>query len=98
MTTRRRYLVAYDIRDPKRLRRVHSAVRDHGERLQYSLYVCDLDAMEKIGLMAALNDEIKHTVDSVAFIDMGVATGVAHGPIEFMGTSLPLPDDGPLII
>ena len=37
--TRRRYLLAYDIADPKRLRRVCSLMEDHGERLQYSVFL-----------------------------------------------------------
>ena len=34
---RRRYLVAYDIADPVRLRRVCTLMEDHGDRLQYRL-------------------------------------------------------------
>jgi CRISPR-associated protein Cas2 len=35
---RRRFLVAYDIADPVRLRRVCAVMEDHGERLQYSIF------------------------------------------------------------
>ncbi len=40
-----RYLVAYEIRNPRRLRRVHRIVTDHGEPLQCSVFVCDLTAV-----------------------------------------------------
>ena len=39
---RRRYLMAYDVADPKRLRRICTLMEDHGERLQYSVFLCDL--------------------------------------------------------
>jgi CRISPR-associated protein Cas2 len=34
------WLVAYDIRDPKRLRKIASLCEDYGRRLQYSVFVC----------------------------------------------------------
>ena len=36
-------LVAYDIRDPARWRKVYKIVRGAGERVQYSLFRCRLD-------------------------------------------------------
>ena len=36
-------LVAYDIRDPKRWRKVYKIVRGAGEAVQYSLFRCRLD-------------------------------------------------------
>lgn len=98
MSDRRRWLVAYDIRDSKRLRKVYDVVRGHGERLQYSVFICDLDPMEKLGLMADLRDVMKQTEDSVALIDLGRVDRRGATAIEFMGTSLPLPTSGPLIV
>src|SRR4051794_37111107 len=43
---RRRYLMAYDFSDPKRLRRVCKVMEAYGERLQYSVFLCDLSDME----------------------------------------------------
>ena len=42
MSDRRWYIFSYDIRDPKRWRRVHKIVNGYGERLQYSLFRCHL--------------------------------------------------------
>ena len=36
------YLVAYDIADPSRLRRVAKACEDYGIRLEKSVFQCDL--------------------------------------------------------
>lgn len=96
-TGRRRWLVAYDIRDDARLRRVHDIVRSHGDRLQYSLFLCDLNTIEKLGLMSQLRLVLDHRADSVAFIDLGAA-GASGAKIEFMGASLPLPSPGPTIV
>ncbi len=35
------WLVAYDIADPRRLRRVHRAMREHGVPLQYSVFLVE---------------------------------------------------------
>jgi CRISPR-associated protein Cas2 len=42
MSVRGWYLVAYDIRDDRRLRRVAKLLEGRGERLQYSLFRCRL--------------------------------------------------------
>ncbi|GIW92989.1 MAG: CRISPR-associated endoribonuclease Cas2 [Pirellulaceae bacterium] len=44
------HLVSYDVRDPKRLRRVARVLEAYGERIQYSVFRCRLDrtAMEKL--------------------------------------------------
>lgn len=34
------YLVSYDVRDPRRLRRVARHLEGYGERLQYSVFRC----------------------------------------------------------
>lgn len=36
------YLVAYDVRDPKRLHRVAKHLEGYGTRIQYSLFRCKL--------------------------------------------------------
>lgn len=95
---RRRYLVAYDISDEKRWRAVYDAVRSHGDRLQYSVYLCDLTPIERIGLLTALRGAINHRVDRVAIVDLGEVNPGWGQMIEFMGSSLPLPEPGPVIV
>lgn len=98
MTTRRRWLVAYDIRDEWRLRQVHDVVRSYGFRLQYSLYVCDLTPIEKIGLLQDLRSVVNQVVDSVAFIDLGDTGPASTNRIQYMGNAAALPEDGPTVI
>lgn len=95
---RRRYLVAYDIRDPRRLRAVFRTMKEYGEHLQYSVFLCDLDGVEKPGMLLHLGDLIKHSEDSVVIVDLGVAADRGRLCFEFMGTHRPLPGSGPVIV
>jgi CRISPR-associated protein Cas2 len=49
---RRRFLIAYDICDPQRLRQVCKTMESYGERLQYSVFICDLSRTELVPLGA----------------------------------------------
>lgn len=85
MAERIRFLVAYDIREPGRLRRVHEAVVDHGERLQYSVYVCDLTRQQLVGLRAKLRRLMHLEEDHVAIFDLGPPTGRTWQRVEHLG-------------
>lgn len=97
---RSRYLVAYDIRDDRRLREVHQIVKSFGHPLQYSVFICDLDQREKVDLRLELRSAIDHDVDSVVFVDVGDPDGRGSDCFEFMGegTRNDLPATGPTII
>lgn len=95
---RRRYLVAYDIREPKRLRQVHKTMKAYGYALQYSVFICDLDGTEKILMRQALGEVIHHVLDSVVVVDLGDAKVRGVECIEFMGTVHALPVQGSRII
>jgi len=94
---RNRYLVAYDIRNPRRLRRVHRVATDYGEPLQYSVFVCDLTSVELIGLRRDLLKEMKATEDSIGIFDLGPPSGRGVKCIEFLGVKRELPTDDPAI-
>jgi CRISPR-associated protein Cas2 len=68
---RRRILVSYDISDPKRLRRVHRIVRDFGDAVQLSVFVCQLSAKDLAVLEARLLDAIHQRQDQVLMVDLG---------------------------
>ncbi|MQA08440.1 MAG: CRISPR-associated endonuclease Cas2 [Pseudonocardiaceae bacterium] len=93
---RRRYLIAYDIADPKRLRRVCTLMEDHGERLQYSVFLCDLTIAERAELDSAVTDVLNLNEDSVVQIDLGDAAAPAR--IRSLGRSRRLPETGPKIV
>ena len=75
----------YDIRDPARLRRVQKIAVDFGERLQYSVYVCDLTQQELVRLRALLRTAMNLDVDSVSIFDLGPASGRVNRRAEHLG-------------
>jgi len=95
---RRRYLVAYDIRESKRLRRVHKAMKGFGWAMQYSVFICDLDALELTRLRMTLGDLIHHMADSIAIVDLGLPHDRGVQCFSFMGAAPTLPSSGPVIL
>jgi CRISPR-associated protein Cas2 len=93
---RRRYLVAYDIREDKRLRTIASCMEGYGERIQYSVFVCDLSEQEAILMRGDLEDRMKPSEDSIMVIDLGRASDSAR--FLFLGRHEKLPAPEALII
>ena len=83
--SRIRYLVSYDICEPKRLRKVARAMEGFGVRLQYSVFECPLDDMKMAMLKAALQPIVKHDEDQVLFVSLGPSANDASLIIEAMG-------------
>lgn len=81
---RRLYVVAYDISDPKRLRRVFQILKGYGEHLQLSVFRCDLARSQRLQLAAKLSEIIEHSEDQVMFVDLGPSDGRAHS-IDYLG-------------
>lgn len=94
----RTYIVAYDIADPKRLRRVHKTVKQYGKSLQFSVFLCELSQNRRMQLEIALSEIIKGGEDQVLFIDLGPSSGRGSDCIEAIGQALEAPEDGPLIV
>jgi CRISPR-associated protein Cas2 len=92
---RRRFLIAYDICEPQRLRRVCKTMEEYGERLQYSVFVCDLSRSELLHARATVEAQMNLSEDSVVIVDLG-ATDNAR--FTFVGKRRPLPTSGPRII
>lgn len=62
------YLVAYDISDPARLRKVHRICSDHGIGIQFSIFACQLSEQQYASLRALLESAISTTEDQVLFL------------------------------
>lgn len=84
-TQRTRYLVSYDISNPKRLRKVARTLESFGTRLQYSVFECPLDGLRLEKLKASLWEIIHHEADQVLFVSLGPAAGDASLQIEAIG-------------
>lgn len=64
------YIVAYDISDPKRLRKVAHCCEDFGYRRQLSVFLCRLSATDFVRLRSRLYDIIDRDADQVLFIPL----------------------------
>lgn len=93
---RRRFLVAYDIADPKRLRRVLKVMKSYGTRLQYSVFLCDLSGVELTRWRAAVLDVVRLGEDSVVWIDLGEVSSSAA--VNVLGTPRTMPRTGPTVV
>lgn len=70
------YIVAYDISDPKRWRRVFRAMKGYGRRVQLSVWQCRLDGARRIEMAMALESLIDRADDNVVILDLGPAEDV----------------------
>ena len=84
-----RYIVTYDISDPKRLRRVFRTMKGYGDPLQYSVFQCDLSASERILMVEALSAIINQREDQVMLINIGPAENRGRQSVEILGRALP---------
>ncbi|TVM30253.1 CRISPR-associated endonuclease Cas2 [Oceanidesulfovibrio marinus] len=93
-------LVSYDVATsdeggPKRLRQVAKLCGDYGQRVQYSVFECDVDPAQWATLRASLLDVIKPDKDSLRFYNLGREW---KRRVEHVGVREPPQLDEPLII
>lgn len=92
------YLVAYDIQDPKRWRRVFRTVRGHGHRLQYSVFYCFLSPKERVLFVNDLDELIDHAADRVIIVNLGGPEVNVDLKVEFLGEKIDIVDHQATII
>ncbi|MFA6203144.1 MAG: CRISPR-associated endonuclease Cas2 [Gallionella sp.] len=62
-----RYFISYDIADPRRLRRVERTISAVGQRVQYSLFLCELKGAQLTDLQRRVAKIIRVSEDSVHY-------------------------------
>ena len=82
---RNRYIVAYDVSDSKRLRRIFRKMNGFGDALQYSLFACDLSSKERVLMEEALTEIIDLKEDRVIIVDIGSVEGRGVGVVRTLG-------------
>lgn len=70
---RRRYLIAYDIVDDKKRTKVFEICSEEGDRIQYSVFIVELNETELIKFKGKINSIINSRTDQVLFVDLGAA-------------------------
>jgi CRISPR-associated protein Cas2 len=93
---RRRYLVAYEIRDDKRLRSIAVCMEGYAERIQYSVFVGDLSARELVLMRRDLLALMNQSQDSVMIVDLGQPDDTSK--FLFLGVHEKLPTAGVVIV
>lgn len=63
---RHKYLVTYDVRDPRRLVLLHKRLKDWGKPVQYSVFEALLTGAEVERMWSMIRDTIDERVDWVA--------------------------------
>lgn len=92
-------LVTYDVQttDPagrRRLRRIARACKDFGQRVQFSVFECQVDSAQWTELRARLIAEIDEEADSLRFYRLGATW---RSRVEHVGAKPALDLDGPLV-
>ena len=92
-------VVSYDVKTEdaagrRRLRKIAKACQDYGQRVQFSVFECEVSPARWVELKARLLAILDLTRDSLRFYNLG-ADGQRR--IEHVGAKVPLDLDGPLI-
>lgn len=93
-------VVSYDVNTTdragrRRLRRIARLCLDRGQRVQLSVFECEVDPAEWVALRARLIEEMDPEKDSLRFYFLG-AEGKRR--IEHVGAKEPLDLEGPLVL
>lgn len=91
MSTRRHYLITYDISDDKRRDRVFDLLTASGDWAQFSVFLCELNGKELAGLRTQMRDAINHREDQVLILDLGGATRPLEGDLQVLGRAYEVP-------
>lgn len=92
-------LITYDVSTEtsagrRRLRRVARACLDFGQRVQQSVFECEVDPAQWTALRARLISEIDPETDSLRFYRLGAE---GRRRVEHIGAKPALDLDGPLV-
>ncbi len=91
---RQHVLVAYDIADDKRLRKVMRICKDYGDRVQYSVFAVQVSDVDLAILKERLLKRIVASEDRVMFVRLGSVAQDGEAPhrVDTIGLPLELSD------
>ena len=82
---RQSYLVCYDISHPRRLAQVAKAMKGFGDRVQFSVFECQMTKADLVRCRYTLGKLIDQRKDQVIFVDLGPAEGRGDRVITSLG-------------
>lgn len=84
---RRLYFCAYDVADDKRRTKLFELLKDHGEHVQFSVFLCELTKSEVAGLIARSRRILHETDDQFLTIDVGKPVASWQDRLQVVGKS-----------
>ena len=81
------YIIAYDISDSKRWRKIFKILHGYGEWMQLSVFQCRLSKTKRAELESRLREVVKNGQDHLVIIDIGPAKNLRLR-IESIGKKL----------
>ena len=91
------YIVAYDISDSRRWRRIFKILHGYGEWMQLSIFQCRLSKTKRAELESRLREVVKIGKDHLVIIDVGPARNVKL-KVESIGKDLDTIDRKAVVI
>lgn len=91
------YVVTYDIREPRRWRKVYQAMHSFGERLQLSVFQCRLGKERMLKMEDVLRKLVDQKEDHVVILDLGPAENVKPR-VSSIGKGFEPVERGPVIV
>jgi CRISPR-associated protein Cas2 len=91
------YVVSYDIREPRRWRKVYQAMHGFGERLQLSVFQCRLGKERVLKMEDILRRLVDQTEDHVVILDLGPSEHV-EVRVSSIGKAFEPVGPGPVIV
>lgn len=82
----RNYVVAYDISDAKRWRKIFRTMKGYGRWIQLSVFHCRLNGRRRAEMAMALETMISPSEDHILILDLGPADDTALA-VESLGKS-----------
>jgi len=82
---RKRYLIAYDVSDDKRRNAIFKALMGNGDHVQFSVFLCQLSAVELERLKGTLSESVHVRQDQVVILDLGPAETELASRLECIG-------------
>lgn len=92
------YLVAYDIPDEKRWRKIFKILKGYGDSIQLSVFLCVLTAEQKVNLMSDTLAIINQDQDKLLIADLGRQDGRGDNRLQMFGQKMFYGALGPIIL
>jgi CRISPR-associated protein Cas2 len=94
----RLYIVAYDISDQRRWRRVFKVMKGYGEWVQLSVFQCRLTRQQHAELVSLLDGIIHHTEDHILLLDFGDADHIRPNVVSLGKADFTPVEQEPIIV